>query len=89
MPIFFSKLDLRSGYWQVEIAEEDKTAFSVGRLGFYECERMTFGSTNVPSTFQRLMETCMSDLNLKECLIFLDVVLIFSQTFEEHLNRIG
>jgi hypothetical protein len=80
---YFSKLDLRSGYWQVEIAEEDKhkTAFSVGRLGFYECEGMAFGLTNAPSTIQRLMETCMGDLNLKECLIFLDDVLIFFTDF--------
>ncbi|MCG8033830.1 MAG: DDE-type integrase/transposase/recombinase [Candidatus Thiodiazotropha taylori] len=87
---FFSKLDLRSGYWQVEMEEEDKkkTAFSVGSLGFYECNRMAFGLTNAPATFQRLMERCMGELNLKECLIFLDDILIFSDTFEEHIKRI-
>ena len=69
---YFSKLDLRSGYWQVEMKEEDKekTAFTVGNLGFYECNRMAFGLTNAPATFQRLMERCMGELNLKECLIF-------------------
>ena len=42
---YFSKLDLRWGYWQVPLAEQDqpKTAFSVGNLGFYECNRMGFG----------------------------------------------
>ena len=87
---YYSKLDLRSGYYQVEIAEEDreKTAFSVGPFGFYECKRMGFGLTNAPSTFQRLMENCMGELNLKECLIFLDDVLIFSRTFEEHISRL-
>ena len=87
---YFSKLDLRSGYWQVEIKEEDKhkTAFSLGPLGFFECNRMAFGLTNAPATFQRLMETCMGEMNLKECLIFLDDILVFSSTFEEHLERL-
>ncbi len=87
---YFSKLDLRSGYWQVEMSEEDKakTAFSVGGLGFYECNRMAFGLTNAPATFQRLMETCMGELNLRECLVFIDDILIFSKTFEEHLSRL-
>ena len=87
---YFTKLDLRSGYWQVEMEESDKakTAFSVGNLGFYECNRMAFGLTNSPATFQRLMERCMGELNLKECLIFLDDILVFSQTFEEHLERL-
>ena len=85
---YFTKLDLRSGYWQVEMEESDKakTAFSVGNLGFYECNRMAFGLTNAPATFQRLMERCMGELNLKECLIFLDDILVFSQNFEEHLE---
>ena len=49
---------------------------------------MAFGLTNAPATFQRLMERCMGELNLKECLIFLDDILIFSETFEEHLSRL-
>ena len=87
---FFSKIDLHSAYWQVEVEEEDKpkTAFSVGPLGFYEWNRMGFGLTNAPATFQRLMEKCMGDMHLKECLVFLDDILIFSTTFEEHLQRL-
>lgn len=87
---YFSKLDLRSGYWPVEIEEEDKhkTAFSVGNFGFYECNRMCFGLTNAPATFQRLMEKCMGELHLRECLIFLDDILIFSKTFKEHCQRL-
>ena len=87
---FFSKLDLRSGYWQVELKEEDKhkTAFTLGPLGFYECNRMPFGLTNAPATFQRLMEASMGEMHLKECLIFLDDILIFSSTFDEHLKRL-
>ena len=63
---WFSSLNLKSGYWQVEIDEESKplTAFTVGPLGFYECKRMPFRLINAPVTFQRLMETCLGDLNL-------------------------
>ena len=50
---YFTKLDLKAGYWQVELKEEDKrkTAFQVGNLGFYECNRMPFGLCNAPATF--------------------------------------
>ena len=87
---YFSILDLRSSYWQVEIKEEDKhkTAFQVGGLGLYELNRMPFGLCNAPASFQRLMERCMGELNLRDCLIYLDDVIIFSSTFEEHLERL-
>ena len=87
---YFSKLDLRSGYWQVEICEDDKhkTAFQDGTLGFYEFNWMPFGLCNAPATFRRLMERCMGDMNLRDCLIYLDDVIIFSSTFEEHLDRL-
>ena len=77
---YFSKLDLRSGYWQVEIKEADKfkTAFSAGPLGFYECNRMAFGLTNAPATFQRLMECCMGEYHLRECLIYLDDIIVIN-----------
>ncbi len=87
---WFSSLDLHSAYWQVGITEEDhhKTAFSVGCLGFYECLKTPFGCTNTPATFQRLMETCMGDLYFKYCLLYLDDIVVFSRTYEEHIERL-
>ena len=87
---WFSVLDLKSGYWQVPLEEEDKckTAFTVGPLGFWECERMPFGLTNAPATFQRLMENCMGDLHLSYCLLYLDNIIVYSNTYEEHLVRL-
>ncbi|XP_056022199.1 uncharacterized protein K02A2.6-like [Ostrea edulis] len=87
---FFSIIDMKSGYYQVEILEDHKerTAFSVGPLGFYEYNRMPFGLTNSPATYQRLMENILADLNLKICCVFIDDVIIFGKTFEEHLNNI-
>ena len=75
---YFSKLDLRSGYWQVGVKESDKmkTAFSVGPLGFFECNRMAFSLCNAPASFQRLMERCMGELHLRECLIYLEDISI-------------
>ena len=86
----FSSLDLKSGYWQVEIEEESKqfTAFTLGPLGFYECNRMQFGATNAPATFQRLMESCLGDLNLNWCIIYLDDVVVYASTVEEHPKRL-
>ena len=62
------------------------TAFTVGPLGFYECVKIPFRLTNAPATFQRLMETCLGDLHLNWCIIYLDNVVIFSRTPEEHLE---
>ena len=87
---YFTKLDLRSGYWQVEIKEEDKqkTALQVGTMGFYELNRMPFGLCNAPATFPRLMERCMGEVNLRDCLIYRDDIIIFSSTVEQHLERL-
>jgi hypothetical protein len=82
---YFSVLDMKSGYYQVEIAEECKpmTAFTVGPLGFYEYNRLAFGLSNAPATYQRLMEECLEDLNAGEdkiCQIYLDDVIVVSKT---------
>ena len=86
----FMSLDLQSGYWQVEMTEDSKplTAFTVGPLGFYECVWMPFGLTNALATFQHLMETCLGEMHLKWCIIYLDNIIVFSKTPEEHIERL-
>ena len=86
----FSCLDLRSGYWQVQMAEEHKerTAFNVGPLGFYEFNSMPFGLTNCPATFQRLMEATLSDVQHDQCLVFFDDIVVFSSGLEENISRL-
>ena len=63
-------------------------AFTVGPLGFYECKGMPFGLTNAPATFQRLMDTCLGDLNLHWCIIYLNDIVIFSKDPAGHLMRL-
>ncbi|XP_042254131.1 uncharacterized protein LOC121887433 [Thunnus maccoyii] len=86
---WFSVLDLKSGFYQIEVEEADKpkTAF-VCPLGFWEFNRMPQGVTNAPSTFQRLMEKCMGDMHLKDVLVFLDDLIVFSRTLEEHEEKL-
>ena len=86
----FTSIDLKAGYWQVELDEKSipLTAFTVGPLGFFECSRMPFSLTNAPATFQRLMETCLGDLHLNWFIIYLDDVIVFSKTPKEHLERL-
>ena len=56
-------------------------------MGLYECESMPFGLCNAPPNFQRLMQNCLGKLNLTYCLIYLDDMIVFSETPEEHLQR--
>ena len=85
---YFSCLDLKSGFWQIKMEEASKqyTAFTVGNLGFFEHNQMPFGLCNAPATFQQLMQNCMGELNLIYCLIYLDDLIVFSWTAEEHLH---
>ena len=86
---WFSCLDLTSGYWQVEVAPEDreKMAF-VTPYGLFQFRVMPFGLTNAPATFQRLMERVLAGLHWTTCLIYLDDILIFSATVQQHFTRL-
>ena len=85
----YMTIDMNSGLWQVPMDDESKqyTAFTLGSMGLYECKSMPFGLCNAPPTFQRPMLNCLGELNLTYCLIYLDDVIIFSKTEEEHLER--
>ena len=85
---YFYTMDLKSGFWQVKMAEESRqyTAFTVGSLGIYKFLRMPYGLCNAPTTFQHLMQNCLGELNLQYALIYLDDVIVYSRTPEEHLK---
>ncbi|UYV70775.1 K02A2.6-like, partial [Cordylochernes scorpioides] len=86
---YFTAIDLRSGYWQVEIEEQDKkkTAFTTSH-GLYEFNVMPFGLCNAPATFERIMDNVLKNIKWKFCLCYLDDVVIYSPDFTTHLGRI-
>ena len=85
----YSTFDLLSGFWQVPMAEESKqfTAFTLGSMGLFECDRMPLCLCNAPATFQRLMQNCLGKLNLTYCLIYLDDIIVYSKDPKQHLER--
>ena len=86
---WFSTLDLKSGYWQVEIHPDDreKTAFTTGQ-GLWQFQVMPFGLCNAPATFERLMETVLREISYEACLIYLDDIIVFGRDFDQHLRNI-
>ena len=85
----FSKLDLRSGYHQMGLREEDraKTAFWGARRELWEWCVVPFGLKNAPSYFQRQMDKVLSGLTFARC--YIDDIVIWSATFEDHLEHLS
>lgn len=86
---FFSTLDLAAGYNQIAVEEKDKhkTAF-ITPFGLFQYERLPFGLSGAPATFQRFMQRLFSEKLFEILLIYLDDLLVFSKTFEEHLQHL-
>ena len=86
---WFSTLDMLSGYWQVELAEEDKekTAFCTSE-GLFEFNVLPFGLCNGPATYQRLMDLVLTGLQWSSCLVYLDDVIVMGLSFQEHLQNL-
>ena len=87
---YFSTMDLKSEFWQVKMSEEScqYTAFTVGSMGVYKFLRMPYGLCNVAAMFQCLMQNCLGELSLQFVLIYLDDVIIYSRTQEDHLTHL-
>ena len=85
----FSTLDCNAGYWQIPVAEEDKhlTAFTC-HSGAWQCVRLPFGLCNAPATFQRAMDMILAGVKWQICLVYLDDVIVFSRSPEEHLQHL-
>ena len=86
---YFSTLDLASGYWQIGLSEDakEKSAFCTPQ-GLFQFRVMPFGLTNAPATFQRLMERILAGLQWQICLIYIDDIIIFSRTLDDHISQI-
>jgi hypothetical protein len=82
-------MNCKSGFLQVKLPEEDKkkTPFTTPS-GQYQFQSLPFGLANSPASFQRLMDVVLNELTGAECWIFLDYVIIYSDTVEEHARRL-
>lgn len=80
---WYSVLDLQSGFWEVKMdpADQEKTAF-VTNSGLYEFTKMPFSLCNSSATFERLMESALAGLQWETCLVYIDNIIIFSDSFE-------
>ena len=89
-PSIFSVLDLCSGFWQIPLDPETKhkTAF-VTRNGVYQFKRLPFGLKNAPMAFSMVMSKVLQGINWKYSLTYIDDTVVFSSSFEEHLEHLS
>lgn len=86
---YFTKLDAAHGYWQIPIhPDETKYTAVITEAGLFEFLRMPFGLSNAPATYQRLMDKTLAKGLRQFCCVYLDDVLVFSRTFEEHIEHV-
>ena len=85
---YISKLDLKSGFWQVAMdeASKEKTGFRVPGKGFFQFKVMPFGLCNSPATFQRLMDKVLGPVLDPYCFVYLDDIIVITDTFAKHLK---
>ena len=83
---WFSTLDLASGYWQIEVDDTDKekTAFTTSQ-GLYQFNVIPFGLCNALATFETLMEKILHGLHWDTCMIYIDDIIVYAVTFDEHV----
>ncbi|KAJ8893376.1 hypothetical protein PR048_005967 [Dryococelus australis] len=86
---FFTTMNCISGFWQVKVdpADQEKTGFST-LGGHYHYLRMPFGLINTPNTFAKLMNDTLARLINQICIVYLDGIIVFSKTDEEHISNL-
>ena len=87
--VVFSTLDCNSGYWKIPLheADRDKTTFC-SHAGTFRFLRMPFGLRNAPATFQRAIDIILSGLKWRTCLVYLDDIIIYSTSREDHFHHV-
>jgi hypothetical protein len=88
---YFSVLHCYSGFWQINIREEDreKSSFSIPSLGHFQFNRLPYGMSNSPASSQRLMDLVLKNLTGTECWVYIDDVIVYSDAIKEHAKRLS